>query len=72
MRQPKTFFRQQTKSWYVRLDGTQYSLGRDESAAWTKYHALLAKRPNPADTPAETTAVGLLLSFLQWCHDEDD
>ena len=64
MRQPKPFYRKQTSSWYVQLNGKQHNLGPDEKAAWGKYHDLMASRPAPAD---ETTLVGDLLGrFLEW------
>ncbi len=44
MRQPKPYFRAQKQAWYVQIDGRQFSLGRDEQAAWNRYHELMAGR----------------------------
>ena len=65
MRQPKPFFRKQTESWYVQIDGRQIPLGKDEKAAWDKYHALLANRQ---PTTPETTVDALIGKFLEWCE----
>ena len=42
MRQPKPFFRKQTRSWYVQIGKKQVPLGKDEKAAWDKYHQIMA------------------------------
>ncbi len=44
MRHPKPFFRKFTQSWYVTINGRQHPLGKDEDAAWQKYHELMAGR----------------------------
>lgn len=44
MRHPKPFFRKFTQSWYVTFNGCQHPLGKDEDAAWQKYHELMASR----------------------------
>jgi hypothetical protein len=44
MRHPKPFFRKFTQSWYVTFNGRQHPLGKDEDAAWQKYHELMASR----------------------------
>lgn len=44
MRQPKPFFRKQTQTWYVQLNGRQINLGPNEKAAWAEYHKLMASR----------------------------
>ncbi len=44
MRQPKPYYWQSRKGWYVNLDGRKLPLGPDEKPAWDKYHALMAGR----------------------------
>ena len=39
---PQPFFRTQTQSWYVQLQGGQIPLGRDREEAWAKYNELMA------------------------------
>ena len=41
-RQPRPWFRKQTGSWYIQLNGRQVSLGKDRQKAFEKYHALMA------------------------------
>jgi integrase len=59
MRQPEPFFRKQTSSWYVQIDGRQINLGKDQKAAWAEYHALMAGRQevSPNTTIAELAAI---------------
>ena len=65
MRQPKPYFRKQKQAWYVQIDGRQISLGRDEQAAWNRYHELMAGR---ADLASERATVAQLLeTYLEWC-----
>ncbi|MCG8450367.1 MAG: hypothetical protein MI725_12430 [Pirellulales bacterium] len=55
-RRPRPFFRRQTQSWYVQLDGRQINLGCDRDAAWDKYNEVMAERhrdANPGMTVAE-------------------
>lgn len=65
MRQPKPFFRKQTQSWYVQLDGKQIRLGKDESEAWKEYHRLM----EGASLSSGTAVVHLLDEFLDWLKD---
>jgi integrase len=65
MRVPKPFFRKQTRTWYLQLGKRQVSLGPDEAAAWTQYHALMAGREEIK--PATSVAV-LIDAFLEWCQ----
>ena len=44
MRQPKPFFRKQTRSWYLRIGKQFISLGKDKEAAWDEYHEIMTKR----------------------------
>lgn len=41
MRKPKLWFRKQTKSWYVKIDGEQINLGKDKQAAKEQYQRLI-------------------------------
>ncbi|MFK7770377.1 MAG: hypothetical protein AB8B55_24415 [Mariniblastus sp.] len=63
MRTPKPFFRKQTKSWYVQLGKRQINLGRDEKAAWKKYHELMLEENEPASIDY---VVDLLDEYLDW------
>ena len=63
MRTPKPFFRKQTKSWYVQLGKRQISLGRDEKAAWKKYHELMLVTNEPSEVDF---VVDLLDQYLDW------
>ena len=63
MRTPKPFFRKQTKSWYVQLGKRQINLGRDEKAAWKKYHELMLQENEPAEIDF---VVDLLDQYLDW------
>jgi hypothetical protein len=42
MRQPKPFYRRQTRSFYVQLDDRQINLGPDEAEAFRCWHLLMA------------------------------
>lgn len=64
-RQPKPFFRSQTKSWYLQLGNRWISLGRDEAEAWRKYHAIMAGQQDLTPT---VPVVRLLDAFLDWTH----
>src|SRR5258708_26979356 len=46
MRQPKPFFRKQTQSWYVKVDGKFRPLGKDEDQPWNEYHKIMAAPDN--------------------------
>ena len=66
MRQPKPFFRKQTKSWYVQIGKRQINLGRNKEQAWAKYHELMA---SDLDLNFyESTVAQLLDSYLEWCQ----
>ena len=64
MRVRKPFFRKQTASYYVELNGKQIPLGRDEKQAWEKYHALMLGRQ---DLTPQMAAAALIDNFLNWC-----
>ena len=63
MREPKPFFRNQTRSWYVQIGKKQHNPGLDEQVAKQKYHALMAGRQPVTD---ETTVYSVLFQFLGW------
>ena len=65
MRQPKPFFRKQTRSWYVQVGKRQINLGRHEEEAWAKYHELMASKVDL--TSATATVAQLLDTYLEWC-----
>ena len=41
MATPKLWYRKQTKSWYVKIDGKQVNLGKDKHAAKEQYNRLI-------------------------------
>lgn len=63
MRQPKPFYRKQTKSWYVQIRKRQINLGRDKEAAWKKYHELMLDQSEPDEVDY---VVELLDLYLEW------
>jgi integrase len=63
MRVPQPFFRKQTGSWYVQIRGKQIPLGKDEEAAWTEYHRLMAGQQQLAPS---TPAAVVIDQFLEW------
>jgi len=54
MRQPRPFFRKQTKSYYVQIGKKQINLGKDEKEAYRRYHELMASPPEPESTSTQT------------------
>jgi integrase len=63
MRQPKPFYRSQTKTWYVQIGKKQHNLGPDEAAAKRKYYALMADRQDATDS---SQVIAVLRKFLAW------
>ena len=63
MREPKPFYRRQTKSWYVQIGKKQVELGKDKNEAFQKYHGLMAGRQPVTD---DTTVYAVLFQFLGW------
>jgi hypothetical protein len=67
MRQPKPFYRTQTPSFYVQIDGRQFDLGPDEAEAYRRWHLLMAgadesviaamNQPTPAQPKPELVTV---------------
>jgi integrase len=67
MHYPKPYFRPNRQTWYVQIDGKEYTLGRDETAAWQKYHELMAARGKKQPAPQQTvrTVVSILEEFME-------
>ena len=65
MRQPKPWFRKQTRSWYLQLDGKQINLGAKKRDAWNKYHEIMA---NGRASTRTLTVVRLTEKYLAWCE----
>jgi integrase len=57
------FFRKQTQSWYVKIDGKFVPLGRDEREARKKYQELLPPESN-ADTDDVRSLVSAYLDYV--------
>lgn len=68
MRQPKPFFRQQTRSWCVQIGKKQIPLGSDEKAAWDKYRQIMAQRRKAEPSPDDSVHK-VLNRYLGWCKD---
>jgi hypothetical protein len=64
MRVRQPFYRKQTRSFYVELNGRQIPLGTDEKLAWEKYHELMLDRQ--AATPTSTVGSPIEI-YLRWC-----
>lgn len=63
MRIPKPWFRAQTQSWYVKINGVQHPLGADKKEADKRFHRLMAGEG--LDTPLKNhTLGGLVEEFL--------
>jgi hypothetical protein len=69
MKQPKPFFREFTRSWYVQIGERQINLGRDRKLAWKKYHQLMANRE--AVREQLTSVAELFDVYLEWCSTLD-
>ena len=61
MKLPKPWFRKQTQTWYVSIDGRQHNLGKDEAAAKRAYHKLMADEGR--DSPVGLFTVRQILGF---------
>ena len=65
-RQPKPFFRKQTKSWYFSTGGKQIPLGKDRDAAFQRFHELVG---SPEQLAGETSTLYQLSQlYLDWCE----
>ncbi len=65
-RQPKPYYRKQTKSWYCSVAGRQISLGKDRTRAFEKFHELMADRTQVKNEL--TTLYDLSQVYLDWCQ----
>ncbi|HEY1785186.1 MAG TPA: hypothetical protein VGG30_06535 [Pirellulales bacterium] len=65
MRQPKPFFRKQTQSWYVQLNGKQINLGKNEAEALKKYHFLMAEKQEASPAMPVIVLIDQFLSNLK-------
>jgi integrase/recombinase XerC len=74
---PKPFFRPSRGLWYVQLGTKQQQLGPDETAAFAKYHEIMAQRTGGgAAAPtrvrdsdgSQAKVVVLIDAFLEWCQ----
>jgi hypothetical protein len=77
MRQAKPFYRKQTGTFYVQIDGRQIDLGPDETEAYQRWHLLMAgvdssviesmnRAAKPETTPEPITVHKLVKCFLGW------
>ena len=66
MRQPKPFFRKQTKSWYVQIGKRQINLGSNKEEAWAKYHEMMTSDIDL--NYYQSTVAQLLDIYLDWCQ----
>ena len=67
MRQPKPFYRRQTKSYYVQIDGHQHNLGPDQEEAYRRWHLLMAGVDDFVEiTRVPVTVKQLVKSYLGW------
>jgi integrase/recombinase XerD len=69
---PKPFFRAPRGRWYVEIDGKQFNLGPDKTAAFKTYHGLMQQREQaPAAAPPLSNnplVVVIVDEFLDWCQ----
>src|SRR5215813_13742373 len=77
MRQPKPFYRKQTRSFYVQIDGSQINLGPDETEAYRRWQLLMSgadesviaamnESAKPVDKPQAATVQQLIKRYLGW------
>ena len=68
---PKPFFRERRGLWYVQIHGKQMNLGGDRSAAFSRYHTLMAEA-GQTEMPTAVTkiqpVVVIIDEFLEWCQ----
>jgi len=69
-RSPRPWFRRQTGSWYVCIDGKQVPLSKDRDEAHRIWHRFMARRQRvPAADAPDATVASILDTFLVWCRD---
>jgi len=68
---PKPFYRVSRSLWYVQINDKQLNLGPDRTAAFTRYHELMA-HAKVSEIPASAAVTQLVVvivdEFLDWCH----
>ena len=65
-RQPKPYYRKQTKSWYFSTGGKQYNLGQDHATAFAKFHEMMQAKD--CLKSGAQTVYELSQSYLDWCE----
>jgi hypothetical protein len=69
MRQPKPWFRKQTQSWSVQINGRRVSLGKDKDLAFEHFHRLMFQQANGEvprhQSPTVHAVVQEYLHFVQ-------
>ena len=65
-RQPKPYFRKQTKSWYFSTDGKQHNLGTDRTGAFEKFHEMMLSKDTLKSSAQ--TLYELSQAYLDWCE----
>lgn len=63
-RLPKPWWRKDRRSWFVTIDGVRHNLGKDRTAAFQKFHELMAQ-PQRRVVMSESVA-SLIDAFLDW------
>lgn len=63
-REPQPFFRKSKNAWYLQLGSRQVSLGKNKTAAWKRYHEIMANRE--ALQNESVTIECLFENFLDW------
>lgn len=61
---PKPWFRDQTESWYVTINGDQVPLGTDEGAAYEEFYRLMAARGESPEAGGDITVQRLQAVWL--------
>ena len=65
-RKPKPWFWKARNGWYVTIDGVKHNLGRDKTAAHTRFYQLMAE---PQKRVVRSDSVAAIVDvFLEWCH----
>jgi site-specific recombinase XerD len=63
MKQPKPFWKESHKCWYVQLRGKQHRLDPDREEAWKLYHQLMA---GEMPVGSDRRVIVLIDQFLRW------
>ena len=66
MRQPKPWFRKQTRTWYVQIGKKQINLGKNKRQAWKCYHHLMGDK-SCTEKVMNPTVTSMLDLYLDWC-----